>query len=134
MTERQKTKRIFLIICFVLVGVVGLRFFLMMSGSSGSKGGGQSLNSPNGLYKALAISYSMKRFWGGTKKYYEFGIKDKESGDWIRYVQKEHLGDKPQFRMRGGERIITWSSDSSEVTFAFQDVKLKLKVEEDKEK
>ncbi len=131
MTERQNTKRILLTICLVLVGLVGLRYFLMMSGS---KGGGQGLDSPNGLYKALATSFSMKRFWGGTRKYYEFGIKDNESGDWIRYVQKEHLGDKPQFWMRDGDRIISWSSDSSEVTFAFQDVKLKLKVEEDKGK
>lgn len=131
MTERQKAKRIFLIICLVLVGLVGLRYFLMMSGS---RGGGQGLDSPNGLYNALAMSFSMKRFWGGTKKYYEFGIKDKESGDWIRYVRKEHLGDKQQFWMRDGDRIISWSSDSSEVTFAFQDVKLKLKVEEDKDK
>lgn len=131
MTKRQKTKRIFLIICLVLVGLVGLRYFLMMAGS---RGGGQGLDSPNGVYKALATSYSMKRFWGGTKKYYEFGIKDKESGDWIRCIRKEHSGDKPQFWMREGERIITWSSDSSEVTFAFRDVKLKLKVEEDKGK
>ena len=131
MIKRQKTKRIFFTICLVLVGLVGLRYFLMMAGS---RGGGQGLDSPNGLYNALAMSYSMKRFWGGTKKYYEFRIIDNESGDSIRYVQKEHSGDKPQFWMRGGERIITWSSDSSEVTFAFQDVKLKLKVEEDKDK
>lgn len=44
------------------------------------------------------------------------------------------MGDKPQFWMRGGERIITWSSDSSEVTVAFQDIELKLKVQEDKDK
>jgi hypothetical protein len=131
MTNSQKAKRIFLIICLVSIGLVGLRYFLMMAGS---RGGGQGLDSPNELYEALATSYSMKRFWGGTRKYYEFGIKDNESGDWIRYVQKEHLGDKPQFWMRDGERIISWSSDSSEVTFAFQEVKLKLKVEEDKDK
>jgi hypothetical protein len=131
MTERQNAKRILLTVCFVLVGLVGLRYFLMMAGS---KGGGQGLDSPNGRYNALAMSFSMKRFWGGTRKYYEFRIKDNESEDWIRCVRKEHLGDKPQFWMREGERIITWSSDSSEVTFAFQDVKLKLKVEEDKDK
>lgn len=131
MTKRQKTKRIFLIVCFVLVGVVGLRFFLMMSGS---KGDGQSLNSPNGLYKALAMSYSMKRFWGGTKKYYEFSVIDNATGHYVRNIRKEHLGDKPQFWMRGGERIISWSSDSPEVTFAFQDTEFKLKVEEDKDK
>ena len=131
MANSQKAKRIFLIIFLVLVGLVGLRFFLMMSGS---KGGGQGLDSPNGLYNALAMSYSMKCFWGGTRKYYEFRIIDNESGDSIRHVRKEHSGDKPQFWMRDGERIISWSSDSSEVTFAFQEIELKLKVEEDKDK
>lgn len=91
------------------------------------------MNSPNGLYKALATSYSMKRFWGGTRKYYEFSVIDNATGHYVRNIRKEHLGDKPQFWMRGGERIISWSSDSSEVAFAFQDVKLKLKIEEDKD-
>lgn len=92
------------------------------------------MNSPNGLYEALAMSYSMKRFWGGTRKYYEFRIIDNETGYSIRNIRKEHLSDKPQFWMRGGERIISWSSDSSEVIFAFQDTELKLKVEEEKDK
>ena len=131
MTKRQNTKRIFLTICLVLVGLVGLRYFLMMTGS---KGGGQSLNSPNGLYRAVAMSVSMECFWGGIRKYYEFKTIDNDTGDLIRKVRMENLDDKPQFWIRGGERIITWSSDSSEVTFAFQDIELKLKVEEDKDK
>jgi hypothetical protein len=129
MTKRRKSKRIFLAVCIVLFGLLGLRYFLMMAGS---KGGGQGLDSPNGHYNAVAMSFRMKRFWGGTRKYYEFRIIDNKTGHSIRYVRKDHLGDKPQFWMRGGERIITWSSDSSEVTFAFQEVELKLKVEEDK--
>jgi hypothetical protein len=36
--------------------------------------------------------------------------------------------------MRGGERIISWSSDSSEVTFALQDIELKLKIGDDEDK
>lgn len=130
MTKRQNAKRIFLTICIVLVGLVGLRYFLMMTGSSG---GGQSLDSRNGLYEALAMSYRMERFWGGTRKYYEFSVMDKATRHSIHNIRMEHLDEKPQFWMRGGERIISWSSDSSEVTFAFQDVKLKLKVEEDKD-
>ena len=131
MTKRQNTKRIFLIICLVLVGLVGLRFFLMMSGS---KGGGQTLDSPSRLYRAVAMSVSMECFWGGTRKYYEFRIIDNDTGDSIRNVRIEHLNEKPQFWMRDSERIISWSSDSSDVTFAFQDIELKLKVEDDKEK
>jgi hypothetical protein len=114
-----------------LVGLAGLRYFLTMSGSSG---GGQSLNSPNDLYEAYAMSYRMERFWGGISEYYEFWIIDKQTGDLIRKVRMENLDDKPQFWLRGDERIISWSSDSFEVTFAFQDIELKLKVEEYKEK
>jgi hypothetical protein len=33
--------------------------------------------------------------------------------------------------MRQAERIINWSSDSSQVTFGFQDIELKLKIEQD---
>jgi len=131
MTNKRKSKCIFLAVCLVLIGLVGLRYFSTMTGSSG---GGQSLSSPNDLYEAYAMSYRMERFWGGISEYYEFWIIDKKTGDLIRKVRMEQLDDKQQFWMRGDERIISWSSDSSEVTFAFQDIELKLKIEEDKGK
>lgn len=130
MAKKQKAKRVFLTAFLVLLGLVGLRFFLMMAGS---RGGGQSLNSPNGLYKANAMSVSMKRFWGGRKEYYEFWITKNATGDSLRSVRIEPLDKKRLFWMRGGDKIITWAPDSSEVVFAFQDVELKLKVEGHKE-
>ncbi len=44
------------------------------------------------------------------------------------------LDETPIFDMREEGNIITWSPDSSEVTFAFQDIELKLKVQEDTDK
>lgn len=119
-------KRAVLIIV-ILFGLVGLRFIMVFSSSTG---GGHSVDSPNGLYNANAGSFDMVQFWGSHKEFYDFWVTYKDNGKRIKIIRLERFDDTPQFTMRG-EKIISWSSDSSAVTFAFQDIELKLEVRND---
>ena len=94
-------------------------------------GGGQYLDSPNGRYEARASDMYDEDFWGRSKEWYEFEILEK-SYDGSRRVAKrvrmDPLEGKPVFNMRGNN-IISWSSDSSGASFAFQGVVLTLEVD-----
>jgi len=128
MRSTQRRRLMFFLGCLVLAGAAGLRYLVIMASHVGD---GQHLDSSNRLHEALAMSYSKKCFWGGYKEYYEFSVTDKSTTDTIRRIRMERLDGTPRFLMREAERIINWSSDSSQVTFAFQDIELKLKIEQD---
>jgi hypothetical protein len=95
-------------------------------------GGFQYLNSPNSEYTAYAKDFWNGDFWGRPEQYYEFEITNNTTGKSVRKLRMKPLDETPMFDMREGGNIIIWSSDSSEVVFAFQDIELKLKVEEGK--
>lgn len=97
-------------------------------------GGGQYLSSPNGQYQAHATDFFKEDFWGRPEQYYEFEILNTKNGKSVRKFRMKPLDETPIFDMREKGNIIIWSPDSSEVTFAFQGIELKLKVEGDKEK
>lgn len=53
------------------------------------------MDSANGLYKAGAISFSMKTFFGGRKEYCEFWVRNNATGDTIRDICIEPSEYKP---------------------------------------
>ena len=110
------------IIFLLLISFVGLRFLMIQATKTG---GFQYLESHNGLYKATATTYYQKCFWGNPKQYYRFGIMNTTTGNIIHNIYMRPSG-KTIFDMREEHNIITWSSDSSEATFAFQDIELSL--------
>jgi len=114
-------------ISLVVLCLTGLRWFLVLSGSYG---GGQTLDSPNEIYKANAMTFRVKRFWGGKDEFYRLWVRNRASSKDIFDIRIKPSNDKPLFEMRGGKRIIAWSEDSSNVTFSFQDFNLSFKVTE----
>jgi hypothetical protein len=93
-------------------------------------GGGQYQASPDGKFEAHASNLTDKTFWGGERHYYEFSVYPQgRSSEDIRTVRMDHLPGVPPFPMRGDRKIILWSPDSTSVTFAFQDIELKLNLE-----
>jgi len=92
-------------------------------------GGGQYVHSPNGKYTASANNMYYEDFWGHERSYYEFSILPKwglRESEAIKTVRMDPIEGQPEFPMRGDERIIKWSPDSTSVTFAFQGVELTL--------
>ena len=121
-------KRVVLIIA-ILVSLIGFRSLWVFLGFS-TKGGGHSAESPNGLYTASAMSFQKVRFWGNSKRFYWFWVDRDNDKKTVKSIRLERLDGTPQFTMRDN-RIISWSSDSSVVTFAFQDMELQLEVGND---
>ncbi len=111
------------IISLLLISLVGLRFLQILPPKWG---GWQHLKSPNGLYEATVRLYHKKRFWGGRTEYYSFGTRNTTTGNIVH--SSCMIPNRPKFDMREEDKVITWSSDSSEVTFAFQEMELKLEV------
>ena len=87
------------------------------------------MKSPNGLYEATVRSYHKKCFWGKKREYYRFGIQNTATGNAVHSIRM--IPNKPRFDMREEDNIITWSSDSSEVTFVFQEIEFKFRVKKD---
>lgn len=114
------------IISLLLVGFVGFRFLLILPPKWG---GWQHSKSSNGLYEATVRLYHKKCFWGKKREYYRFDIQNTATGNVVHNFRM--IPNKPSFDMREEDNIITWSSDSSEVTFAFQEIELKLKTDKD---
>ena len=128
----QKRLLVLVLCCFFAVGLIVLTADRLLS--TLPVGGGQYLSSPNGQYQAYAEDFFKEDFWGRPERYYEFEILNTKKRKSVRKLRMKPLDETPIFDMREKGNIISWSSDSSEVTFAFQDVKLKLKVEEDKDR
>ena len=90
-------------------------------------GGGQHLASPDGAFEAHVADFHDKDFWGRRRNWYEFELIDKSSRNPVRLVRMDCLPGRPIFQMRSGGKIISWSPDSSEATFAFQGIALTLR-------
>ncbi len=128
----RKRLLVLVLCCLFSIGIIVLMGYRLLK--TVPVGGVQYLSSPNGQYQAYATDFFKKDFWGRPEQYYEFEILNTKNGKSVRKLRMKPLDETPIFDMREKGNIINWSPDSSEVTFAFQDVKLKLKVEEDKEK
>jgi hypothetical protein len=89
----------------------------------------QHFESPKGLYEAKVRSYHKKCFWGNRKEHYMFSIMNTATGNIIHNIWM--MPNKPRFDIRGEDNIITWSSNSSEVTFVFQEIEFKFRVKKD---
>ena len=116
------------IISLLLIGLVGLRFLQILPLKYGVY---QHLESPNGLYEATVRSYHKKCFWGNRKEHYMFEIMNTATGNIIHNIWMMPNKNKPRFDIRGEDNIITWSSNSSEVTFVFQEIEFKFRVKKD---
>ena len=118
-------KRVLLLLIFsALVVAVAVHRFIQIAPYP--MGGGQHLESPNGKYEAHATSLYDEDFWGQSRSYYEFEIRHKENSRSIRTARIDHLAGQDPFPMREGKRIIAWSADSTEATYAFQGMELRL--------
>ncbi len=128
----QKRLLVLVLCCFFVVVLIVLTAYRLLN--TLPVGGVQYLSSPNGQYQAYAADFFKEDFWGRSEQYYEFEILNAKNGKSVRKLRMKPLDETPIFDMREEGNIITWSPDSSGVTFAFQDIELKLKVEGDKEK
>ena len=108
---------------------------------------GSVVSSPDNHYTACSNVGYVQDFWGDYKDYYTFEIYKGGSirPNYLIAIDRMEPFDKKCFFPnglgrgvgRGGDRgpdedwKTTWSSDSSVVTFAFQNIELKLKVRND---
>ncbi|MCK5617600.1 hypothetical protein KAR91_87860 [Candidatus Pacearchaeota archaeon] len=122
----KKYAIIFIVIIWLIIFSVAVRHCQMQPNPCG---GGQQLESPDSKYLAGASLMHEKYFWGNEREYYEFRVEDKE--DFTKVIKKIQM-DIPEgqvpFQMRSNAKIIFWAEDSSEVTYIFQDIELKLKI------
>jgi hypothetical protein len=126
----KKLAQIQIIITVILLVCVVLRLGLIIEPVAGCCG----FESPDGVYMASALNLVDEDFWGNTREYYEFSVENK-NGELIEGVRLETKIIKPQIQMgyAAKEKIIIWSSDSTEVTFDLQNIELKLKVNKNTE-
>jgi hypothetical protein len=112
-----------IIITIVLLVCVVLRLGLMIDSVPGCCG----LESPDGLYMALASNMADEDFWGNTRQYYKFDLQ-KKNGEVIEGIILESKTAQEQIQLKSSQKVIIWSQDSTEVTFALENIELKLKV------
>jgi hypothetical protein len=118
--------RIIVVVC-ALVLVVGstVRAVMLLPYPVGS---GQSVKSPDGQYEFYAGNMTDKTFWGGTRQYYRFEVRDLRQNRTIRsWELAPPRGEAPVPYY--GPTVITWSPNSASVVLPIAgglDLKLSL--------
>ena len=117
--------------------------YIRLEGTGNRVSGHNLRSSPNKRYLAESAVGCVRGFWGDWEDRYSFAIYEIGSKKPKYFVQIERLDsfDKKCFFPNGiGQGVssggaegwqTTWSSDSSVVTFGFQDIELKLNVSND---
>ena len=139
-----RKKKITILVCFLLVVclllIVDKSLQMISCGFTV-----QYQESPNGQYEAYVNTMVRLNLFGKVKRYNEFSIydvsnkvKDKPFNykeNLIKHILLYGLPQENYFDMISSEKkIINWSPDSSEVKCALEDIEIKLKINENKEK
>ncbi|MGI9239962.1 MAG: hypothetical protein ACR2RV_04130 [Verrucomicrobiales bacterium] len=114
--KRKTIIRIVLVVIILLA--VGYHYLQL---SVYPLGGGRELVSPNGKFTAHASDLMDESFWGKREDFYEFRI-NRANGSLVREVTMDSPPEGTIGWRNRGE--IDWESDSSAVTFSFQDLEL----------
>ena len=129
----------------LLYSLLAIYGYIRWERTGNSTTGGQSYSSPNEQYLAYSKVGFVRDFWGDWKDFYSFTIYETEPAK-VKYhvgIDKMEPFDKKCFFPNGLGKVVRrggkedweahWSSDSSEVTFSFQEIELKFKIEKDNE-
>jgi hypothetical protein len=83
------------------------------------------LNSPNGKYVA-STSYVEETSWWDKKRFIEFNLNEKSSGNSLRKIRLELFAYNIGFTPSGMPNEIVWTEDSTEVSFSMLDTIIKI--------
>ena len=114
-----------IIISSIILLAVAYRFIQIVPGNVGT---GEIRESPNRKYRATASDWASESFWGQKRRWFEFKIEDATSGRAIRGLETDPIAG-PYFGSRSSHRVIFWNEDSTEVTFEFPGIDIKMRVE-----
>jgi len=97
--------------------------------ANSATGDGKFRESPDKQFTASAFSMTEPYFFGGQRRYHEFLVQGCASRQVRRVVIEEPPEGMVDWRHDGS---ITWSNDSSSVTYSFKGTQLKLETKDQK--